>query len=358
MPSAGTAAANVLFSKQRPGRPSSSRIGRCRASIAVTDPDALPPARADANVSALDPLDALGRILGGVDVLRNLPALATLLGTFASAGLLLATAEASFARGNAAWGPIQAGAAFTVAFYGGNAAGLLVMDQARGLPVRAIGDAVRDALASAHRLLGALALILALGLALAGALTGLLWLSREAVAGPWLGPVLFGLLVPVAVLGFGAMLLALLAVIVPLAAPALWSGAGSLQIVRELLGLVRTRLLTVALLMAAASLLAGAVGAATSFVVMAGGRIVAELGVAVVGIDVPAVQLMSGLFGRGLRSLGAAGAPVAASAHGAAALIGGGVVFALALVLPGLVYLRGACAVYLALQGAPARRAP
>ncbi|MEO6031103.1 MAG: hypothetical protein ABIP61_04220, partial [Burkholderiaceae bacterium] len=57
--------------------------------------------------------------------------------------------------------------------------------------------------------------------------------------------------------------------------------------------------------------------------------------------------LMAGLFGYGLRSLGAAGAPQA-SGHAAAALIGGGVVFALALLLPGLVYLRGTCAVYLA----------
>lgn len=299
---------------------------------------------------ALEPLDVLGRILAGIDVLRNLRALAVMVGTFAAAGLLLAMAEASLARGNAWWGPIQVGMALTVAFYGGNAAGLLVMDQARGLPVREVGDALRDALASAHRLLGALLIVFALAAAVAGLLAGLLWLSRASVTGPWLGPVLFGLAVPIAVLGFGGLLLALLAVVVPLAAPALWSGAGSLAIVRELLALVRTRLLTVALLMAAVSLLAAAVGGVASFVVMAGGRVVAELGVAVVGIELPAEQLMSGLFGRGLRSLGATGAPVAASAHGAAALVGGGVVFALALVLPGLVYLRGACAVYLALR--------
>jgi len=36
--------------------------------------------------------------------------------------------------------------------------------------------------------------------------------------------------------------------------------------------------------------------------------------------------------------------------HGAAALVGGGIVFALALVLPGLVSLRGFCAVYLAVR--------
>jgi hypothetical protein len=51
---------------------------------------------------------------------------------------------------------------------------------------------------------------------------------------------------------------------------------------------------------------------------------------------------MAGLFGRG-----AAGA--LASPHAAAALVGEGFVFALALVLPGLVYLRATCAVYLAM---------
>lgn len=305
---------------------------------------------------ALDPLQVLGRILDSVDALRNLRALATLLGTFALAGLLLAMAESSLARGAGWWGPIEAGAALTVAFYGGNAAGLLVMDQARGATVREIGEALRDALATAHRLILALLMLLALGAAIGGAVVGLLWLCRADVSGALLGPLLFGLAVPLAVLVFGGLALALLAVVVPLAAPAVWSGADALDVVRELLGLVRTRLLTVALLVGAVSLLAAAIGAAASFVVMAGGRVVAELGVAVVGVEVPAQQLMGGLFGYGLRSLGAAGAPVAASAHGAAALVGGGVVFALALVLPGLVYLRGACAVYLALRAAPPPR--
>ena len=313
----------------------------------MTPDDRLDPAP---TAAPLDAIDTLGRILAGVDAVRNLRALAMLLGTFAAGGLLLAMAETALARGEAWWGPVQAGAALTVAFYGGNAAGLLIMDQARGAAVREIGDALRDALATAHRLILALLLLLAPGVAIAGALVGLLWLCRTSVTGPLLGPLLFGLAVPVSVLTFGWLLLALLAVVVPLAAPAVWAGGGAVSVARELLGLVRRRLLTVALLMAGVGLLAGAVGALTSFVVMAGGRVVAELGVAVVGIEVPAQQLMAGLFGYGLRSLGAAGAPVAASGHGAAALVGGGVVFALALVLPGLVYLRGACAVYLALR--------
>jgi hypothetical protein len=114
---------------------------------------------------------------------------------------------------------------------------------------------------------------------------------------------------------------------------------------------VRERLLFAALLTAALGVLTAAVAALASFVVLTGGRAIAALAVLVTGIEVPPQQLMAGLFGFGLRSLGAAGAPVAQTPHGAAALVGGGMVFVLALVLPALVYLRGVCALYLALEG-------
>ena len=149
------------------------------------------------------PLDALSLVLGSVDAIRNLRALYLLLATFASAGILVSMAEASLARGSGVWGPLQAGAALFVAFYGGNAAGVLVMDQSRGLPVRDVGDALRTALFTAHRLLLAL-LLIGIGYALlGGALLGLMWLSRVAVSGPVLGPVLFGLAVPLGVVGIG-----------------------------------------------------------------------------------------------------------------------------------------------------------
>lgn len=296
-------------------------------------------------------MNALSRVLSSVDAVRNTRALYVLLGTFASAGLLVAMAEASSARADGWWGPLQAGVALLLAFYGGNAAGLLVMDDACGRPVRAIPAALRAALATAHRLLLVLVLVLA-GVGVAGGLLlGLLWLSRVAVSGGVLGPLLFGLAVPVGVLLVGLTALAVLAVVVPLAAPSVWAGAGVWQIVMRLSALVRQRLLSVALLMAAVSVLTAAMGAVATFVVMVGGRVVAQLAVSVVGVTdvgVPAQQLMAGLFGYGLRSLGAAAAPTGSTAHAAAALVGGGVVFALALVLPGLVYLRGTCAVYLA----------
>ena len=294
-------------------------------------------------------MNALSRVLRSVDAVRNTGALIVLLGTFASAGLLVAMAEASSARNTSGWAPLQAGVALLLAFYGGNAAGILVMDDASGRPVRDISAALRASLATAHRLLLALTLVgVVVSVALA-ALWGLFWLSRAAVSGNVLGSLLFGLALPLGVLTVGLGALALVVVVVPLTAPGVWSGASVRQIVTRLVVLARQRLLTVALLMTAVSVLTAGMGAVATFVVMVGARVVAPLANLVVGVDVPAQQLMAGLFGYGLRSLGAAGAPAGATAHAGAALVGGGVVFALALVLPGLVYLRGTCAVYLAL---------
>ena len=298
-----------------------------------------------------DPLSALSLVLRSVEAVRNTRALMVLLGTFAAAGLLVAMAEASLARSGGWWGPFQATVALLVTFYGGNAAGILVMDDARGREVRDIPLALRASLASAHRLLFALAIVFGACAIAAGALLGLLWLSRVAVTGAVVGPLLFGLVVPVGVLAVGLVALSLVAVVVPLAAPGVWAGLGVWPIVTRLAALVRQRLLTVALLMAAVSLLTAGVGAIATFVVAVGGRVVAQLAIVVVGVEVPPQQLMSGLFGIGLRSLGATGVPLGPGGHAAAALVGGGVVFALALVLPGLVYLRGTCAVFLAMTG-------
>ncbi|HEX6361530.1 MAG TPA: hypothetical protein VFZ93_01130 [Albitalea sp.] len=288
------------------------------------------------------PLDALSLVLGSVDAVRNVRALYVLLTTFALAGLLTAMAQGSLVRGAATPGALQAAAALFVAFYGGSAAGILTMDDARGVPVREIGDALRAALSSAHRLIVALAAI-AIGYAALGALlVALLWLARADVAGETLGSWLFGALVPVAVVAVGLAMLAGVAVVVPLAAPGVWAGARAGALVRQLWRWTRFHLLKVALLMAAVSLLTAGVGVLASFVVVSGGRVVAQLATQVAGIDVPPALLMAGLFGRGA-------GPALQSPHAAAALVGEGVVFALALVLPGLVYLRGTCSVYLAM---------
>jgi hypothetical protein len=294
------------------------------------------------------PLAALDLVLSSMDAVRNGRALCVLLGTFAGTGLFLAMAQQSLGSPMAT--SLNAAAALFIAFYGGNAAGILLMDDAAGRPRREIAEALRHSLLVAHRLLLALAGVVVLYAAGAALVVGVFWLCRSSVTGPVVGPLLFALAVPLGVVAIGAALLALVAVVMPLSAPAIWAGAGPLDTLRMLSRVVRRRLVTVAMLMAAVSLLAAGIAAIVSFVVMTGGRAVSLLGVSVVGVDVPARELMAGLFGYGLRSLQGVGVPPGSANHVAASLVGGGVVFAVALVLPGLVYLRGTCSVYLAVH--------
>ena len=110
---------------------------------------------------------------------------------------------------------------------------------------------------------------------------------------------------------------------------------------------VRRRLAHAMLLSAAVSLLTAAVGGLVSVVVMAGGRALLGLSAGMAGFDLAPGPFLAALFGQGFRL--APGAP-ALSAHTSAALTGAGVVFALGLVVPGVVYLRGLCELYLALR--------
>lgn len=290
-----------------------------------------------------DPLAALARLLASVEAVRHGRALYTLLFTFSTAGLLLAMAGSSLQAESQGWAVLQGAAAIVVAFYGSNATGMLLMDQARGRAGREVADAVQQALRTGHRLL---LVMLAALLAVAGVL-GVLAAGLYAARLPLVGPFVFAGMVPLGVVAVGLCALVLAAVVGPLAGPAIWDGLGVRTTLALLVKLVRERLLFTALMVSVLGAMTAAVGALSTFVVVSGGRVVSALAVLVTGVELPPQQLMAGLFGFGLRSLGPTGAPVAQSPHGVAALVGGGMVFVLAIALPGLVYLRGVCALYL-----------
>lgn len=293
------------------------------------------------------PQEALRELWASLRAVRHGPALWLLSATYAAAGLLLAMMQQSV--GGERWGfALAYGVAMlAVAFYGGNAVGILLMDDARGRSRRAVADAVRQSLRTAHRLLGVIALVAATYAAGAGFLAVVLLMCRT----PWLGPLLYTVVLPVAVVLCGLAWLALPAVIVPLAAPAVWNGLSTLAAMQRLYRLVRHRLLEVLLLMLLVGVLTSLVAAVVVFVILAGGQTLAAMSRQILGAEVPLAQWMAGLFGYGVRSLASAGVDLRGQPHALAALVGGGIVFVLSLVLPSLVYLRGACAVYLSQEG-------
>ncbi len=293
-------------------------------------------------------IPALARVLASVDAPRNLRALHALLMAFCVAGLLLAMARSSLARDQALLSALWLGLGLAVAFFGVNTTGLMLMDQARGLPVRDAQDALSDALRSAHRvLLALLACVSLAGLAVL-VLAGLLWATRL----PMVGAPLLAVVLPVGVLALGSIAFVLAVLVGPLAGPAVWAGQRSAGVLRFLRERLRHGLPETGLLMAAVYLMVALATAAVSFVVVTGGKLLAGLAILGAGVELPAQQLLAGVMGLGPRAFSASSLPLEGGNLGMAALIGGGVVFALALVLPTLVWLRGCCAVYLALTEA------
>lgn len=291
---------------------------------------------------------ALARVLSSIEAVRDGRAMYALLAAFSGAGLSLACAQNSLARGDTRWAVAQGAAALFIAFYGANAAGLILMDSAAGRPRREVAQAVEDALLTGHRVLLALAAMLAA----AGACLALLWGLYALCAWPRVGPWFFVLVAPLTVLVVGALVLLGAAVVAPLTGPVVWAGASAWGAVRQVAALVRQRLLQAAVLVGGLALVTATVGAATSMIVLIGGRVMALASVLVLGVDVQPEVLMAGLFGYGLSNISAAGIAPEAVPYITAATVGGGVVFGIALVLPTLVYLRGVCEVYQALRTA------
>jgi hypothetical protein len=288
-------------------------------------------------------LQALNAVLQSIESVRNARALYLLLLAFAGAGLMMTLAQGALARESGTAAALWLAAAFFSLFYTSNAAGLVLMDEACGREPRLPAEALRDALRTAHRLLAVVLCVLAAAALLLAVVLGLLWATRL----PGLGPTLLGAVVAVGVPALGLAGVALLALVGPLAAPAVWAGLGVRQTLRLLVQQMRRRFAHALMLSAAVSLLTATVAGLVSVVVLAGGRALLALAVGVLDIDLAPQPFLAALFGQGLRM--APGAP-ALSAATQAALTGAGLVFALGLVVPGVVYLRGLCELFLALR--------
>lgn len=289
------------------------------------------------------PLRGLGGVLGSVDSVRNLRALYLLLLTFALAGLMLAGTQQALGEGQAWPAAGWAGAAFFIVFYGTSAAGLVVMDEALGLPPRPPAQALRDALGLAHRLLVVVVLVLVGAVLLLLPVLALLAGARL----PGIGGVFAGAAIVLGVPLLGLTGLVLLALVGPIAAPAVWSGHRAGETLAMIGRHVRHRFAHAVVLSAAVSLLTAAVAGLVSFVIVFGARAVLGLAAGVFSLDLTPQAVMAALFGTGLRL--APGAP-ALSAASSAAITGANMVFALGLVVPGVVYLRGLCELFLALR--------
>lgn len=275
-------------------------------------------------------------LLDSVDAVRNWRAVVLMMVTLAAA-VLVAAVGFALARLSFVFTALFVLAAYGVAFYGANAVGMMMMDEAHGQPSRPPMAAVLSSLATSHRLILLLLLVGALYLVGFLALALVLFLCKI----PVLGPLLYTVVFPVSVVVVGIALFAVPTVIFPLAAPAIWSGGGVLSSLSQLSAIARQRLIMVLLLMVAVAFIAFFVGSLIGAILFSGAATTALLSLPILGMGgFSPEMLMGGMMGMGGMGGGGGG-------HAFAALVGGGLLFAAGFTLPGLVYLRGACAVYL-----------
>lgn len=277
-----------------------------------------------------------GSLLDSIDAIRNWRAVALLLGTLVAMGVVIALGTL-LGRVSVALTFLFVLAGFLVMFYGANACGMMIMDEAKGQASRPVMAAVTQSLATSHRLILVFLLLGALYLAAFIVLAIVLFICKI----PFIGPVLYAVVFPVSVVVFGIAMFALPMVVFPLSAPAIWNGARTMECVSQLLAIARKRLLTVLLMMIAVALIAGVVAFLIGIILFYGAAVTALASAPILG--------MGGLGGvMGMMDGGMAGMSMGgAMGHAIGAGIGGGILFAIAFTLPGMVYLRGACTVYL-----------
>jgi hypothetical protein len=279
-----------------------------------------------------------GSLLDSIDAVRNWRAVVLLLITLV-AGALVAGIGTLLSSVSFFFVFVFALLAWAVVFYGGNAVGMMVMDEARGERSRPMMAAVMASLHCSHRLILVFLLIGALYLVGLLALALILLICKI----PFLGPVLYTVVFPVSAVIVGIAMFAVPTVVFPLSAPSIWSGAKTMECVSQLLAIARKRLIMVLILMVAVAFISGVVAMLIGMILLFGSVTVGSMSAGILG-GMGSFGAMSGMGG------GMGGMPMGMGAlggHAMAAMIGGGILYAAAFTLPGMVYLRGACTVYL-----------
>lgn len=280
----------------------------------------------------------LGSLMAATDAFKNVRAILLLALTFICAALIGAAFSAIAASAQmGSLAVIGALLALLVMFYGANAVGIMMMKDAQGQPRHAMADAVLLSLFSSHRVLAVFLLECAIVLLAVLGVVLVLLICKI----PVLGPVLYTAVFPLAAILLGVLVFALFYVMLPLTGPAVWSGATVFEVIARLNLVVRTRLIEVVLSQIVLFLITVFVAFVIFGMVGTGVAMTTGLSAAILGANsggAGMLGMMGGLMGGG----GGGG-----GGHAIAAGIGGGILMAIAAVVPALIFTKGACIIYL-----------
>ena len=301
------------------------------------------PAGPSGKISSLAP-DTFGSLFQAIGGLRNVRAMLAMLGCLV-AGILVAGAVGLLAGRAGGFLYALAVLLFLVAASAGvNAAGVLLMDQAKGVPLRSSVDASVFGLWCIPKqiLIGLVLFVVALAVFLAIAVA--MFICKI----PVLGPIVYVVAFPLSVLIAGVTLTGLWLCLF-LSMPAVWEGASVKHAITQALAIVRTRLVETLLMMIVIWFLAFFVGLIVFGVLGAGLLPTLGLSAGIIGVGPGGLEgLLGGFAGMagmdgmgGRRGMGAS----TGGAGGAGQLLAGGIGFALlwavATTLVTQVYLLG-----------------
>lgn len=290
-------------------------------------------------------LSKSGSILRALDATGNWPAILLTAASFIAFFLVTAAGTALAAQANSA---ILAGLfallALTVLVVGLSASGFMLMDNARGQPSRTIQDALLSSVFSVHRLLLSLLVLLVAYIVWVVALALLLLLCKI----PLLGPLLYTLVFPLAVLVSGVFTVFLLYAGMGVIAPSIWDDGSVMQTMARAWAVARERFLALLILSLLLGLLVSVIGGLIFAVFFSGTALVLSMSASILGGHMGGMGLAPGLMGM------AAGMAMGGMGEGAggymlAAALGGGALLSLVAAIPANIALLGACINYLQL---------
>jgi hypothetical protein len=274
-------------------------------------------------------------ILGALEAIRNVHAGILVALVFITTALVFALFSYLAAIGGgvavAALGGLLV---FLISVYGSSAVGYMLMNDAKGAAPLSIVEALLLSLRTTHRWLAVMILALLVFVLFALVLLLILFVCKI----PFVGPVLYAVVLPVATLATAAFIAALYFVVMPLSFPAVWAGDTALQAVAKLWAIVRQRLVQVVVLVLLLALLCLVIGGVISLFTLGALGIVGGLSAVLLPTGGGIGGLMSGMMMGGGRE---------GAGYLTAGVIGSAIVFAIVAIAPFLVLLRGYCLIYL-----------
>ncbi|MEO8080574.1 MAG: hypothetical protein ABI641_08590 [Caldimonas sp.] len=281
--------------------------------------------------------NAFSSVFQAINGLRNRRAIVALLGC-TIVGVLVSVLLVAMAGTIGFFAAFLGGVFYLLAVGTGvNAAGLLQMDQARGIASRSLVDALVYGLMCIPKLIVLGLALVAVEIAIFILIAIVLFICKI----PYFGPLLFVVAFPLSVVVAGVTIWGLFLCLL-LSLPAIWQGATITRALAQTLAIVRSRLIEAVLLLVVLGFLCAAVGFILFALLFGGLMPTLGMSAGIVGFGGIGMQNLSGMM-YGMGGMGRGGG------HMVAGMIGGAVLWAIAGSLVGQVYLLGLSIVYLRL---------